>query len=72
LAFHSGREADHSSPSSDEVKEWVELYLHSPNAPSWHGAQLGGAQDVAGIGEKEMTIHNFVGKPQRKRQLERP
>jgi hypothetical protein len=44
LEFHSGREADHSPPSSAEVKEWVELYLHSPNAPSWHGAQLGGAQ----------------------------
>jgi hypothetical protein len=42
LAFHSGREA----PSSAEVKEWVELYLHSPNAPSWCGAQLGGAQCV--------------------------
>jgi hypothetical protein len=24
-----GREDDHSSPSSAEVKEWVELYLHS-------------------------------------------
>jgi hypothetical protein len=44
LAFHSGREADHSPPSSAEVKEWVELYLHSPNAPSWRGAQLGEAQ----------------------------
>jgi hypothetical protein len=44
LAFHSGREADHSPPSSAEVKEWVELYLHSPNTPSWHGAQLWGAQ----------------------------
>jgi hypothetical protein len=41
LAFHLGREADHSPPSSAEVKEWVELYLHSPNAPSWRGAQLG-------------------------------
>jgi hypothetical protein len=30
LAFHSWREADHSPPSSAEVKEWVELYLHSP------------------------------------------
>jgi hypothetical protein len=30
LTFHSGREADHSLPSSAEVKEWVELYLHSP------------------------------------------
>jgi hypothetical protein len=44
LAFHSGREADHSPPSSAEVKEWVELYLHSPNTHSWRGAQLGGAQ----------------------------
>jgi hypothetical protein len=44
LAFHSGREADHSPPSSAEVKEWVELYLHSPNTLSWRGAQLGGAQ----------------------------
>jgi hypothetical protein len=25
LAFHSGREADHSPLSSAEVKEWVEL-----------------------------------------------
>jgi hypothetical protein len=27
-------------PSSAEVKEWVELYLHSPTTPSWRGAQL--------------------------------
>jgi hypothetical protein len=40
LAFHSTREADHSPPYSAEVKEWVELYLHSPNAPSWRGARL--------------------------------
>jgi hypothetical protein len=44
LAFHWGREADHSPPSSAKVKEWVELYIHSPNTPSWCGAQLGGAQ----------------------------
>jgi hypothetical protein len=44
LAFHSGREADHFPPSSAEVKEWVELYLHSPNTPSWRDAQLGVAQ----------------------------
>jgi hypothetical protein len=44
LAFQSGREADHSPPSSAEVEEWVELYIHSPNTPSWRGAQLGGAQ----------------------------
>jgi hypothetical protein len=39
LAFHSGHEADHSPPSSAEVEEWVETYLHSPNTPSWRGAQ---------------------------------
>jgi hypothetical protein len=33
-----GREADHSPPSTAEVKEWVELYLHSLNMPSWCGA----------------------------------
>jgi hypothetical protein len=36
----SGREADHSLPSSAEVKECVELYLHFPITPSWRGAQL--------------------------------
>jgi hypothetical protein len=35
-----GREADHSPPSSAEVKERVELYFHSPNTPSWRSAQL--------------------------------
>jgi hypothetical protein len=33
-----GREADHSLPSSAEVKEWVELYLHA-NTSSWRGAR---------------------------------
>jgi hypothetical protein len=28
-----GREADHSPSSNAEVKEWVELYLHSPCTP---------------------------------------
>jgi hypothetical protein len=36
----SRHEADHSPPYSSEVKECVELYLHSPNTPSWRGAQL--------------------------------
>jgi hypothetical protein len=27
-------------PFSAEVKEWVELYIHTPNTPSLHGAQL--------------------------------
>jgi hypothetical protein len=34
------RESDHSPPSSTEVKECVEIYIHSPNTPSWCGAQL--------------------------------
>jgi len=34
------READHSPPSSAEVKEWVKLYLRSPNTPSLCGAQV--------------------------------
>jgi len=35
----AGREADHSRPSSAEVEEWVDLYLHSSNTPSWGSAQ---------------------------------
>jgi hypothetical protein len=35
-----GREADQSPQSSAEVKECVELYLHSPSTLSWRGAQL--------------------------------
>jgi hypothetical protein len=35
-----GQEADHSLPSSAEIKECVELYNHSPNTPAWRGAQL--------------------------------
>jgi len=34
------REAYRSPPSSAEVKELVEPYPHSPNTPSWRGAQL--------------------------------
>jgi hypothetical protein len=36
----SGREDVHSPPSSAEVRECVELYLHFPSTPSWYGAQL--------------------------------
>jgi hypothetical protein len=39
-----GREADHSPPSSTEVKERKELYFHSPNMPTWRGAHLRKAQ----------------------------
>jgi hypothetical protein len=35
-----GCEADYSPPSSSQVKECVELYIHSPYTPSWSGAQL--------------------------------
>jgi hypothetical protein len=35
-----GFEADHSPPSSAEIKNGSEIYLHSPNTPSWRGAQL--------------------------------
>jgi hypothetical protein len=35
-----GREAHHSPPISAEVKERVELYLHSPNTPPWCGPDL--------------------------------
>jgi hypothetical protein len=41
LAFHAGSEADHSPPSNAEVKEWVELYLHSPIR--LHGVVLRGS-----------------------------
>jgi hypothetical protein len=34
------READHLTPSSSEVNECVELYIHSLNTSSWRGAQL--------------------------------
>jgi hypothetical protein len=34
------RGADRSPPSSAEVKECVELYLHSANTPLWLGTQL--------------------------------
>jgi len=33
-----GREENRSPPSSAEIKECVELYIHSPNKPSWRGA----------------------------------
>jgi hypothetical protein len=39
-----GREADHSPPSSAEVKEWVELCFHSSNTLSWRSVQLKNAQ----------------------------
>jgi hypothetical protein len=34
------READHSPPSSAEVKECMELYIRSSTTLSWRGAQF--------------------------------
>jgi hypothetical protein len=48
-------EADHSPPSSAEVKECVELYLHSPNTPAWRGAQLKEAKDFEGFQYREYS-----------------
>jgi hypothetical protein len=56
LAFHSGRKADHSPLSSAKVKEWVELYLHSPNTPSWRGAQLGEHRDDLTLNDGKSLI----------------
>jgi hypothetical protein len=42
-----GREADHSPPSSVEVKECMELYFYSSNTRSWRGAQLKYTENVA-------------------------
>jgi hypothetical protein len=64
LAFHSGSEADHSPPSIAEVKEGVELYLHSPNTPSRRGAQLGGSQGQLYLfyllWRKEVSVGHFI------------
>jgi hypothetical protein len=35
-----GRDADHSPPSSAEVQNELELYLLSPQEPSWRVAGL--------------------------------
>jgi hypothetical protein len=51
-------EAGHSPPSSAEVKEWVELYLHSPNTPSWRGAQLK-HRDNFTFTYRSITLHNL-------------
>jgi hypothetical protein len=47
------READHSSSSTAEVKECMDIYLHSLNTPSWRGAHLKKAQ-----GQLQLTFYN--------------
>jgi hypothetical protein len=49
LAFHSGREGDHSPPTSAEVKEWVELYIHSPNMPLCVMLSEGGGTGITSL-----------------------
>jgi hypothetical protein len=51
-----GHEADHSPPSSAEVNERVELYIHSPNTPTWRGAQLKEAQGIARTKQNSIMI----------------
>jgi hypothetical protein len=53
-----GREADHSPPSIAEVKDCVELYLHSPNTPSWRGAQLKHRDNFTFTEITRYTIYN--------------
>jgi hypothetical protein len=58
-----GREADRSPPSSSEVKEWVELYLYSPNTPLWRGVKLKNTGTRFGISVGALPsfcVHFFV------------
>jgi hypothetical protein len=54
------READHSSSSSAEVKECVELCLHSPNTPSWCDAQLKKHRDNFNLTYHKSDIHSTM------------
>jgi hypothetical protein len=61
----TGREADHSPPFSAEVKECVELYLQSPNTPSWLGVQLNTGTTLSlplldGKRSKQVRIYIYV------------
>jgi hypothetical protein len=61
LAFHLGHEADHSPPSSAKVKEWMELYLHSPIR--LHGVVLSRGEHrgmTLGAKECQTTLCNTV------------
>jgi hypothetical protein len=55
-----GRDADHSPPSSAEVKEWVELYLHSPSTPAWRGAELRRSFIFKGTSLKDLPINYLL------------
>jgi hypothetical protein len=51
-----GREADHSPPSSAELEVWVELFLHSPNMPSWRRAQVNAQNHSVGKTVSRRTV----------------
>jgi hypothetical protein len=51
-----GHETHHSPPSSAEVRKCVDLYLHSLNTPSWHGAQF----KKKHMGNFTFTFTNFL------------
>jgi hypothetical protein len=55
-----GRKADHSPPSGAEVKEWLELYLHSPSKPPWRGAQLKEKSSVISSSSSSTTCEYYI------------
>jgi hypothetical protein len=55
-----GREADHSRPSSAEVKEWVDVYLHSPNTPSWRCAHRVRSRDSLLVTSAMWPVSNCI------------
>jgi hypothetical protein len=55
-----GFEADHLPPCSAEVKEWVELYFHSPNTPPWRGAQLKHKDNFTFTFYDPMILHSVL------------
>jgi hypothetical protein len=67
-----GRGVDHTPPSSSEVKERVELFVHSPSLPSWplNSRTLSlllvmsneGQKHVAGIvqGDQKVCVHLMI------------
>jgi hypothetical protein len=56
-----GREADNSPPSTAEVKECVELYLHSSNTSSWRGAYLSTGTTLPVVEQLSMPLSHFLG-----------
>jgi hypothetical protein len=57
-----GPEDDHSPPSSVEIRECTELYIHSPNTSLWHGAQFSNKDrdNFAFLYLSPSCIHQYV------------